>query len=92
MARASASQPGYGSTPRRIHFAALATPAGNLLAALLTHPEQLAAVRREGALVPAAVEEAVRWECPAVSVPRIARRDVDLAGTRIPAGSAVRVV
>lgn len=65
---------------------------GNLLAALLTHPEQLAAVRREGALVPAAVEEAVRWECPAVSVPRIARRDVDLAGTRIPAGSAVRVV
>lgn len=64
---------------------------GNLLAALLTHPDQLAAVREDPRLVPAAVEEAIRWECPAVSVPRIARTDLELAGVPIPAGSAVRV-
>ena len=64
---------------------------GNLLAALLTHPTQLAAVREDPRLVPAAVEEAIRWECPAVSVPRIARTDLELAGASIPAGSAVRV-
>ncbi|MBL8774593.1 MAG: cytochrome P450 [Acidimicrobiales bacterium] len=65
---------------------------GNLLSGLLTHPDQLEAVRRDPGLAPAAVEEAVRWECPAVSVPRIARRPVRLAGTTIPEGAAVRVV
>lgn len=64
---------------------------GNLLVALLTHPAQLTAVREDRRLVPAAVEEALRWECPAVSVPRIARADLELAGVPIPAGSAVRV-
>ncbi len=64
---------------------------GNVLCALLTHPDQLDALRGDPALVGAGVEEALRWECPAVSVPRIALRDVELAGVAIPAGSAVRV-
>ncbi|MCB1018087.1 MAG: cytochrome P450 [Acidimicrobiales bacterium] len=65
---------------------------GNLLFGLLTTPGQLDALRRDPGLAPLAVEEAVRWECPAVSVPRIARRDLELAGHPVPAGSAVRVV
>src|SRR4029453_6075711 len=36
----------------------------NLLLGLLSHPEQLEAVRADRALVPAAIEEALRWESP----------------------------
>lgn len=62
----------------------------NLLFALLDHPQQLAAVRADPTLAPAAVEEAVRWETPAVSVPRVARRDTRIGDVAIPAGAAVR--
>lgn len=62
----------------------------NLIFALLYHPDQLAAVRADPALAPAAVEEAVRWECPALSVPRTATRPLTRGGTRLPEGAAVR--
>ncbi len=64
---------------------------GNVLGALLTHPDELERVRQEPGRVAAVVEEALRWECPAVSVPRIALADVDLGGVTLPAGAAVRV-
>ncbi|HXZ86710.1 MAG TPA: cytochrome P450, partial [Myxococcota bacterium] len=50
--------------------------AGNLLCALLTHPEQLAAVRAQRGLVDAAVEESMRWETPLTGGLRVATRDV----------------
>lgn len=62
----------------------------NLLAALLTHPEQLDAVRSDRSLVAAAVDEAMRWECPAVAVPRVAVEPVVVAGCELPAGAMVR--
>jgi cytochrome P450 len=62
---------------------------GNLLFGLLSHPEQLDAVRSDRSLIPQAIEEAVRWEAPLLTITRVATRDTELAGVPIPAGSAV---
>ena len=62
---------------------------GNLLFGLLSNPEQLDAVRSDRTLIPQAIEEAVRWEAPLLVITRVATRDTELAGVRIPAGSAV---
>jgi cytochrome P450 len=64
----------------------------SLLVALLSDPEQLDAVREDPASLTAAVNEAVRWETPLQFVPRLATRDTELAGVRIPAGATVMVV
>lgn len=61
----------------------------NLLFGLLSHPEQLDAVRRDPSLVDAAVEEALRWEPPMTAGLRFAVRDAVLGGVAIPAGSRV---
>jgi cytochrome P450 len=62
---------------------------GNLLFGLLSNPEQLEAVRSDRSLIPQAIEEAVRWEAPLLTITRVATRDTELAGVPIPAGSAV---
>jgi cytochrome P450 len=62
---------------------------GNLLFALLTHPDQLDAVRADRSLIPQAIEEAVRWEPPLLTITRVATRDSVLGGVPIPAGSTV---
>ncbi|MBL7497149.1 cytochrome P450 [Frankia sp. CNm7] len=62
---------------------------GSLLFGLLSHPDQLAAVRADRSLIPRAIEEAVRWEPPLLSITRVATRDTELSGVPIPAGSAV---
>jgi cytochrome P450 len=62
---------------------------GNAMLALLAHPEQLARVQRDPSLVPALVEEALRFCGPVQFVYRAATRDVELAGVAIPAGSLV---
>jgi cytochrome P450 len=61
----------------------------NLLTALLTHPDQLEAVRKDRSLVAAAIEEVLRWEAPVTFIQRIALRDHELGGTHIPAGALV---
>lgn len=62
---------------------------GNLLYGLLSNPDQLEAVRRDRSLVPAAIDEAVRWEPPLLIITRVATRDTELSGVPVPAGSAV---
>lgn len=62
---------------------------GNLLYALLTHPDQLAQVRDDPTLIPSAVEEGLRWESPIFNTGRISTRDSQLGGVDIPAGSVV---
>ncbi|GHJ43151.1 cytochrome P450 [Catellatospora sp. TT07R-123] len=63
---------------------------GNTVHALLTHPRQLADVRADPGLIPAAVEETLRWNAPAPSaIRRFPMEDVDLDGTTIPAGATV---
>ena len=61
------------------------------LIALLQHPEQLAAVRADPALLPGAVEEMLRWWTPVMVFRRTAAADTDLAGVRIRAGDKVVV-
>ncbi len=62
---------------------------GNATHALLRPPAQLARVRANRELLPALVEEALRWDSPAQFVFRRATRDVEMAGGRIPANAYV---
>jgi cytochrome P450 len=64
---------------------------GNLLFGLLTRPSQLDAVRADRGLVPQAIEEALRWETPLLTVTRVATEDVELCGVSIPGGAVVVV-
>ncbi len=58
--------------------------------ALLRHPEQLAMVRDDPAMVAPAVEELLRWLSIVPSgIPRTTTTSVTLAGTTIPAGELV---
>ncbi|GIH61877.1 cytochrome P450 [Microbispora siamensis] len=62
----------------------------NAVAALLSHPDQLAAVRADPALMPGAVEELIRWCGPTLlAIPRHARQDVDLYGATVPRGAKI---
>jgi cytochrome P450 len=62
---------------------------GNMLFGLLSNPDQLDAVRADRSLLPQAIEEAVRWEPPLLTITRVATRDTELGGVPIPAGSSV---
>ncbi|MCT7662046.1 cytochrome P450 [Mycobacterium sp. CPCC 205710] len=83
-----------------ISFLRLLLPAGlettyrsssNLLALLLTHPDQLEALQRDRDLIPAAIEEGIRYETPLVLVARNTTRDVELHGQTIPEGAQVNL-
>jgi cytochrome P450 len=60
---------------------------GSGIVLLLEHPEQLALLRDDPGLWPAAVEEILRFETPVQMLVRTARRDAEIAGERIPAGA-----
>ena len=59
---------------------------GNLLFALLTHPNQLEEVTHQPELRGAAIEEGLRWETPFLMVARRTTCDTRLAGVDVPAG------
>ncbi|MBV2154997.1 cytochrome P450 [Kitasatospora sp. SUK 42] len=62
----------------------------NAVLALLTHPEQLAALRAEPELIAGAVEEFARFDGPApLAIRRFPREDVEIGGTTVPAGETV---
>lgn len=62
---------------------------GNLLFALLSDPAQLDAVRADRSLLPQAIEEAVRWNPPLLTITRTTTRDTELGGVPIPQGCSV---
>ncbi len=64
---------------------------GITLWALLTHREQLEAVRADRSLVDAAIEEAVRWNPTDPVFSRLVVKDMELGGIAIPAGSALEI-
>ncbi len=65
---------------------------GNGLLALLTHPDQLALLRQDPGLLPAAVEEFLRWESPVHSITTLhTTEDVEYSGVTIPGGSVVHL-
>jgi cytochrome P450 len=57
--------------------------------ALLRHPDQLALVRDDPAMVEPAVEELLRWLSIVPALIRVTTTDVEIAGHTIPAGSIV---
>jgi cytochrome P450 family 142 subfamily A polypeptide 1 len=59
---------------------------GGMLA-LLEHPEQLAALRRDPSGLPTAVEEMLRWVSPIKNMARTTTRDVTLNGVELPEGA-----
>jgi cytochrome P450 len=62
---------------------------GNLLYLLLTHPEQLDAVRADRSLIPQAIEEGLRYESPVLLTPRLTTRQTELSGVAIPTSTVV---
>jgi cytochrome P450 len=64
---------------------------GNLLFGLFTHPDQLDALRADRTLLPQAIEEGLRWECPLLTVVRLALEDTTVAGVKVPAGAVLIV-
>ncbi|MGW5772605.1 cytochrome P450 [Streptomyces longwoodensis] len=60
-----------------------------ILANLLTHPEQLAAVRADRSLIPAAFAETLRYTPPVHMIMRQSAVDVEVSGGTIPAGATV---
>ncbi|MEU1405142.1 cytochrome P450 [Streptomyces sp. NPDC005728] len=65
---------------------------GNAVLALLQHPDQLAALRKDPERLPAAVEEFARYEGPMLlGMRRFPVEDVTIAGVTIPAGETVWV-
>ncbi len=66
---------------------------GSGVLALLEHPDQLAKLRDEPALIGSAVEELLRFVCPVeMATERYARDEVTIAGTTIPRGELVLAV
>lgn len=62
-----------------------------LLTGLLRHPDQLQAIRENRSLIPRAIEEALRWDGPVLVQTRMATREVELGGVKIPAGAFLDV-
>ncbi|WP_371502660.1 cytochrome P450, cyclodipeptide synthase-associated [Kitasatospora sp. NBC_00374] len=56
---------------------------------LIDHPEQLAQLRENPALLPAAIAETLRYTPPVQLIPRQAGKDAVFAGTVVPAGATV---
>jgi cytochrome P450 len=71
---------GYGSTEHAI---------SNAWVTLAEHPDVYADVRADPSLIPAAFEEAVRFESAGHAFGRTLLQDADVHGTRIPAGARV---
>src|SRR3954469_19566887 len=83
-----------------IAFCRLLLPAGaettyrsssNLMTGLLTHPDQLDAVRNDRSLLPQAIEEGLRWEPPLLTIMRTAVEDTSVSGVDLQAGAMLVV-
>ncbi|MFJ2114221.1 MULTISPECIES: cytochrome P450 [unclassified Streptomyces] len=76
-------------------FIAGQSPVQSMLTAgvglFLEHPDQVAAVREEPAVLPRAVDEMMRLISPLDLMPRVALEDVELGGLRIGKGEGVVV-
>ncbi|NUP28175.1 MAG: cytochrome P450 [Nocardia sp.] len=59
---------------------------------LSEHPDQRRELVRNPALIPAAIEELLRYEPPAPHVARYVTRDIDFHGTTVPEGSAMMML
>lgn len=60
---------------------------GSSILCALEHPEALTRLRKDPSLIPAWIEETLRFEPAALSCSRTAGEDFEIAGIQIPAGS-----
>ena len=83
-----------------IAFCRLLLPAGaettyrsssNLLFGLLSHTDQLEAVRDDRSLLPQAIEEGLRWEPPLLTIMRTTTAPTSVAGVDLPADAMLVV-
>jgi cytochrome P450 len=58
---------------------------GTIFNLLLDHPDQMAQLREDPALIPNAIEEALRLESVIKTIYRVTSREVEVGGTTIPA-------
>jgi cholest-4-en-3-one 26-monooxygenase len=65
------------------------TAMSHLALLMSTHPDQFDRVRKDRALIPAAVEEVVRYSSPILYFRRTATRDAELSGTTVRKGDRV---
>ncbi|MGC9667581.1 cytochrome P450 [Planosporangium sp. 12N6] len=65
---------------------------GNIVALFAAHPEQLALVRENPSLVPAAFNEVLRYWAPVHAWGRRATRDVAVDGVLVPQGAKVAIL
>lgn len=81
-------------------FLRLLAPAGaettyrsssNLLFGLLSNPDQLDTLRADRSLIPQAIDEGLRWECPLTGIMRTAAQDTEVAGVPIPRDTMIHV-
>jgi cytochrome P450 len=90
------------TTPEVVAFAVLLFLAGGDTAAglishwfqlaLISHPETLEVVRRDRSMIPAAIEELLRWDNSNQAVNRLVLEDTEVAGVPIPKDSMVAVL
>jgi cytochrome P450 len=62
------------------------------VAYLAANPEHREQIVRDRELIPAAVEELLRWETPVTGVPRVVKQDTEVAGVTIKAGELVTLL
>lgn len=62
---------------------------GIVLVALLERPELLRRVYADRGMIPAVIDETLRWSPPVTWMLRVANKDTTLAGLAVPAGSVV---
>jgi cytochrome P450 len=62
---------------------------GNGLLALLEHPDQLARLRADPSLLPAAIEELMRYDSPLQLFERTATEDVEIGGVTVARGQKI---
>jgi cytochrome P450 len=62
---------------------------GNAMLTFSEHPEAWEKLRSDPKLLPQAVEEILRYRSPVQSMFRVTKREVEVAGTKIPAGAPV---
>ena len=65
---------------------------GNCLLALLTHPEVLHRVVADRSLIPAVIEETLRWETSITMVSRNVTADAAIGGCPVPAGAGLMLM
>ncbi len=62
---------------------------GNMMLALLDHPDQMEKLWADQSLIPNAIEETLRFDGPVQGIPRQLTQDIEIAETTLPANALV---